>query len=85
MEKKKKEKKEKKVLPSFDKIDITTATDDDIIRSGLKYNTTKDTIDYLIMFAIVILAALPVILRIVIPKPITTEEAEIVYDVLVVL
>ena len=82
MEKKKKEKKEKKVLPSFDKIDITTATDDDIIRSGLKYNTTKDTIDYLIMFAIVILAALPVILRIVIPRPITTEEAEIVYDVL---
>ena len=82
MEKKKKEKKVKKVLPSFDKIDITTATEDDIIRSGLKYNTSKDKISYFILFIIVVLAALPVILRIVIPRPITTEEAEIVYDVL---
>ena len=38
----KKPKKEKRVIVPFDKIDVTTATDDDIIRSGIKHNTPKD-------------------------------------------
>lgn len=72
------EKKKKTKIP-FNKIDITTASDDDIIRSGLRHNTTKEIICYFIMFGILVLALLPVLLRIYIPKKITTEEREIVY------
>ena len=72
------EKKKKNKIP-FDKIDITTATDDDIIRSGLKHNTSKDIVCYFIMFGIFVLAILPLFLRILMPKKITTEEREIVY------
>lgn len=74
-----KKKKEKKVIVPFDKIDITTASDDDIIRSGIKHNTKADVSCYFIMFIIFVLAILPVALRIIIPRPITTEKAEIVY------
>ena len=81
MEKKKKEPKKK--LVSFDKIDIKTATDDDIIRSGIKYNTPKDTTCYFIMFLIVVLALLPVVLRIVMPRKKVKEERDITYTTLV--
>lgn len=81
MEKKKdeKQKKGKKKLVSFDKIDITTATDDEIIRSGIKHNTKTDKFCYMILFFIVVLAILPVALRIIIPRKATTEERDIVY------
>lgn len=81
MEKKKKEPKKK--LESFDKIDIKTATDDDIIKSGIKYNTPKDVTCYFIMFLIVVLAFLPLILRIVIPRKKVKEERDITYTTLV--
>lgn len=74
-----KKKKEKKKLVKFDKIDITNVTDDEIIKSGIKYNTSKDYICYFIMFVIFVLAIIPPILRIVNPKPITEEERTIVY------
>lgn len=74
-----KKKKEKKKIPPFDKIDVTTATDDDIIRSGIKHNTKGDITCYGIMAIVFILAILPVALRIIIPRPVTTEEADIVY------
>lgn len=72
------EKKKKTKIP-FDKIDITTATDDDIIKSGLRHNTSKDVMCYFIMFLIVVLAVLPIVLRITNPRKETTEEKEIVY------
>ena len=81
MDKKKEAKKKepkKKIIP-FDQIDITTATDDDIIRSGIKHNTKADVTCYFIMFIVAVLAILPVALRIIMPSPVTTEEAEIVY------
>ena len=75
----KKPKKEKRVIVPFDKIDVTTATDDDIIRSGIKHNTPKDITCYTIMFVIFLFAILPPALRFIIPRPVTTEEREIVY------
>ena len=77
MEKKKKE--DKKPVIDFDNIDITTATDDDIIRSGLKKNTNADYICYAIMGVIFIMIFIPPALWIFNPKPITQEEREIVY------
>ncbi len=70
--------KKKTVVP-FDKIDITTATEDEIIRSGIKYNVKKDYICYGIMFIIFVLMIIPPVLRILIPKPITEIEKDIVY------
>ena len=75
----KKEKKEKKVIVPFDKIDITTATDDDIIKSGIRYNVKADYICYGIMALIVLLMLLPPFLRFVNPKPITEIDKDIVY------
>lgn len=75
----KKPKKEKKVIVPFDKIDITTATDDDIIRSGLKHNTKTDVTCYMILAIIFVAAILPVALRIIVPRPVTKKEKEIVY------
>lgn len=71
---------EKKKKIPFDKLDITTATDDDIIRSGIRHNTTKDKVCFFVMFIIVALAFLPIILRIYVPKKDTTIEREIVYN-----
>lgn len=76
MEKKKKEKKPK---IDFEKIDITTATEDDIINSGLGYNVKSDVICYCLMALVFVLMLVPPILRIVIPKPITKEIRNIVY------
>lgn len=76
MEKKKKEKKPK---IDFEKIDITTATEDDIINSGLRYNVKSDKICYFLMALVFIFMLVPPILRIVIPKPITKEIRNIVY------
>ncbi len=76
---KKPPKKAKKEKITFDKIDITTATEDDIIQSGIRYNTSKDKACYLVMFLIVVLALLPVLLRFSMPKKITEEEVEITY------
>lgn len=77
MEKKKNEKK--KQIIDFDKIDVTTATDDDIIRSGIKKNVTSDYICYFVMFLIVVFIFIPPALWIFNPKPITEEDREIVY------
>lgn len=76
MEKKKKEKKPK---INFEKIDITTATEDDIINSGIRYNVKSDKICYLLMVLVFLLMLVPPFLRIVNPKPITKEERNIVY------
>jgi len=75
----KKNKSEKKKLVKFDKIDITNVTDDEIIKSGIKYNTKSDYVCYFVMFLIFILAITPVFLRITNPKPITEEERDITY------
>ena len=74
-----KKKKAKAERIPFDKIDVTTATEDDIIQSGIRYHTSKDKVCYFIMFMIFILALVPVLLRVSIPKEITEEEMEIVY------
>ena len=74
-----KKKKEKKKIVAFDKIDITNITDDEIIKSGIRTNTSKDYICYFIMFIIFILAVIPPVLRLVNPKPITEEERSVVY------
>ena len=79
MEKKAKEKKEKKVIVPFEKIDITSATEDEIIQSGLRHHVQQDIICYCIMGLIVLLAALPPILRSVNPIPITEVDKDIVY------
>ena len=71
--------KKKKVKTNFQTIDITTASDDDIIRSGLRHNTSKDYFCYFVMFLIVVLAFLPLALRIIMPRKVTTKEEEIVY------
>lgn len=78
-EKPKKEKKVKKKLVPFEKIDITTATEDEIIRSGIKHNTKKDVTCYMIMFGIFVLAVLPVALRIIVPRKKTTAIEDITY------
>lgn len=79
-EKKAKKEKAKKPKPiPFPEIDITTATEDDIIQSGLKYHTKLDVFCYLIMALIVVLALVPPIIRKVIPKPITELEKDVVY------
>lgn len=70
---------EKKNKIPFDKIDITTASDDDIIKSGIKHNTSKDIFCYFVMFLILVLALLPLLFRIFIPRKVTTKEEEIVY------
>ena len=75
----KKKKSEKKQVIDFDNIDITTATDDEIIKSGLKKTVSSDYVCYAIMAAIVVLMIIPPALRIFVPKPITVEEREIVY------
>ena len=75
----KKNKKEKKVVVPFDQIDIKTATEDEIIKSGIKHNVKSDFICFAIMGLIVVLMLLPPILRMVNPKPITEVEKEIVY------
>ena len=67
-----------KVIP-FDKLDITTASEDDIIRSGLKYHTKADYTCYAIMALIVVMAFVPKILQKVIPKPITEIKKVVVY------
>lgn len=77
--KKKSNKKEKKVIVDFDKIDITTATDDEIIKSGLKKNVKFDKICYGIMALIFIMIFVPPALRTFIPKPITMEERDVAY------
>ena len=71
--------KKKKVKIPFNKIDITTASDDDIIRSGIRHNTPQDMFCYFIMFLIFIFALVPVGLRIFMPREATTEEREVVY------
>ena len=73
-------KKEKKKIVPFDKIDITTATEDEIIRSGIKYKTKIDYTCYGLMFCIFVLAVLPLALRMIIPRPITKVERDIVYN-----
>ena len=73
------DKKEKKKTIPFNDIDITTATEDEIIRSGIKYNVKKDYICYALMTIVFILMILPPALRIIMPKPITEVEREIVY------
>ncbi len=75
----KKPKKEKKVLPDFDKIDVTVATEDEIIRSGIRKVTKADIFCYLVIVITIILMILPVALRLIIPKPITEMEMEIAY------
>lgn len=75
----KKAKKEKKPKIKFSEIDITTASDDDIIQSGIRDNVKSDKICYAIMALIVVLMIIPPALRFFIPKPITQIEAEIVY------
>ena len=70
---------DKKPVIPWDKIDVTTATDDDIINSGLKHNAPTDFICYLVMVGIVVLMIIPPALRIIMPKPITEEEREITY------
>lgn len=75
----KKPKKEKKVYPKFSEIDITTATEDDIIQSGIRDNVKSDIICYCLMGLIVVFILIPPALRLFIPKPITEEEREIVY------
>ena len=72
-------KKEKKKIVPFEQIDITTATEDEIIKSGIKYKTKVDYTCYLLMFAVFVLAILPVALRIIIPRPITQIERDVVY------
>ncbi len=76
---KKPPKKAKKERVTFDKIDVTTATEDDIIQSGIRYNTGKDKFCYFVMFLIFVLALTPVLLRFSMPKKITEEMAEIAY------
>ncbi len=73
------QKKEKKPIVPFDKIDIKTATDDEIIKSGLLKQTTADYICYAVMAGILILALLPPFLRLTNPKPITEEDRDIRY------
>ena len=68
----------KKTIP-FTEIDITTATEDEIIRSGIRYNVKKDYICYALMSILFILMILPPVLRFVVPKPITEVERDIVY------
>lgn len=80
MDKKKSVKsKEKKPKIKFEEIDITTATEDDIIKSGIRQNTKKDIICYGIMTFIFVMIFVPPLLRILIPKPITEVEREVVY------
>ncbi len=80
MEKKeKKPKKEKKVVVPFDQIDIKTATEDEIIKSGIRHNVKEDFICYGVMFLIVVLILLPPLLRAFNPKPITEIEKDITY------
>lgn len=74
-----KKKKEKKTKIDFEKIDITTATEDDIINSGLRYNVKSDKICYFLMALVVVLMLLPPMLRIFVPKPITKELRNVVY------
>lgn len=73
MEKKKKEKIQ------FSEIDITTASEDEIIKSGLRDNVKSDKICYAIMSVIVILMLLPPALRFFVPKPITQVERDVLY------
>ena len=75
-----KKKKEKVKIIPFDKIDITTATEDEIIKSGLKHNTKADVTCYFILVLIAFLAVLPPLIRFFHPRPITKEEREIVYN-----
>ena len=75
----KKNKKEKKVVVPFDQIDVKTATEDEIIKSGIKHNVKSDFICYAIMGLIVVLMLLPPALRMLNPKPITEVDKEIVY------
>ena len=75
----KKEKKPKKVKIPFDQIDITTATEDDIINSGKMNNTPADFFCYFLMFIIFVLMITPLALRAIIPKPITEVVMNIAY------
>ena len=77
--KSKKEKKPKKVKIPFDQIDITTATEDEIINSGKMNNTNVDYFCYFLMFIIFVLMITPVALRMIIPKPITEIVMNIAY------
>ena len=79
MGKQAKEKKEKKVVIPFDKIDVTTATEDEIIKSGIKHNVKQDIICYVIMGLIVVLILIPPLMRKFHPKPITEVDKDIVY------
>ncbi len=74
-----KKKKVKEIVVDFDVIDIKTATEDEIIRSGIKKNTKSDKRMYLFMFIVVIFMLIPPILRIIIPKPVLFVDKEIVY------
>ena len=75
----KKEKAGKKKVVPFNEIDVTTASEDDIIQSGLRYHTKADYFCYMLMAAIAVFAILPVALRFFIPRPITEIEKEVVY------
>ncbi len=77
--KEKKPKEPKKKWPKFTEIDITKATEDDIIQSGIRYNTKSDIICYCLMALVVVMMFVPPALRITIPKPITEELREITY------
>lgn len=72
-------KKTSKTKLDFNTIDVTTATDDDIIRSGLKHNTTGDKICYFLIAVVIVLAILPPVLRLLVPKPVTEIERDVVY------
>lgn len=74
-----KNKKEKKVVIDFDKIDVTTATNEEIIESGIKKNTKADKRNYLFMVLIFLFILIPPFLRLFFPKPILFVDKEIVY------
>lgn len=72
-------KKEKKEVIDFDKIDITTATENQIIESGIKKNTSEDKRNYFFMAIVFIFILIPPALRLFFPKPILEEERDIAY------
>lgn len=71
--------KKKEPIVDFDKIDVSTASEDQIIRSGIKKNVKQDKICYAVIALIFVLMLLPPFLRFFFPKPITEVEKEIVY------
>lgn len=77
-----KNKNEKKKVADFDKLDISIATEEEIISSGIKKNTSSDKRNYLLMTIVFILMFLPPLLRLFFPKPILFVEKDVVYTTL---